>query len=72
MEKLLTFANRSIAAPSTVLEAQPPGEAVQLEITIALVNRSGSVVRRVRGQRVVTVWRFIRLSTIHDWKKFHQ
>jgi len=46
--RAITSADRSVAAPGAVFKTQPPGEAVQLEIAIALVERSRSVIRGVR------------------------
>jgi len=53
--RAITSADRSVAAPGAVFKTQPPGETIQLEIAIALVECSCSVISRVRRQCVTSM-----------------
>lgn len=63
-KEIRTFTDRRLAAPGAVLEAQPPGEAVELVVPVALVEGRRPVVSHVRGQRVSTVLYLLGLAAV--------
>lgn len=65
----ITSADRSVAAPGAVLEAQSSSKSIQLEIAVALVKRSCSIVRRIRCQRVTSVLNVFGFTAINICRK---
>jgi hypothetical protein len=59
-----TPAYRPLAAPGAVLQAEPPGEAVELVIAVALVEGRGTVIRHVGRKGVATVLNVFGLAAV--------